>query len=207
MPLLRLRQFSCNSLKVQNKKAGHILKHVIAQNIYHHSKGKKRRHNEEILDHSKTKTQQGKLQTLHLYAWCQSTLQISNSSQFWWLKPTSFSWLFPVSVSSSPQQASYSSDISSILGSSRSSPLQLHTLGLHRDTPATCWPQQLYLAQNGDSTTPFLYPWPQSQNHLAKAAKFYLLGWNVGLVQMHFHQLSIFDCFLHCQSLAVLCHS
>ena len=58
----------------------------------------------------------------------------------------------------------------------QASPLQLHvmaSLGLHPGILLIyVWPQQLSLAMERSSITPFLYPWVQSQNHMAKAAKF-----------------------------------
>ena len=73
--------------------------------------------------------------------------------------------------------------------------------------PDVIWSQQLSLATKGDSVIPFLYPCPESQNHVAEAAKFSCLlelEHAFFLTILHLHQLSVFSGFLHCLSLAVL---
>lgn len=63
----------------------------MAQNVHYHFRTGKEL-SEEVLDQSKTDTQQGKLQILHLRVWCPRALQISNSFQLWCLQHTSVSW-------------------------------------------------------------------------------------------------------------------
>lgn len=75
-----------------------------------------------------------KLWTLYLHAWCQSTLQISNSFHLCWLLSADLTFssnkrhalgLVPLPVSCIPQQVSHGSDISNILGYPRQ--LQLYS--------------------------------------------------------------------------------
>ena len=47
---------------------------------------------EEILDQSKTKNKLGKLQTLHLYIWCQKTPQIYSYLHLCWLQQLLLGW-------------------------------------------------------------------------------------------------------------------
>lgn len=74
------------------------------------------------------------------------------------------------------------------------------SLGFHSGTLLTfTWPPWLSLATEEDSKTLFLYIWLYCQNCIAEATKvFSLLG---PLVQVHFHQLSLFNGFFHCLSL------
>ena len=63
-----------------------------------------------------------------------------------------------------------------------------------------------FLNLRGDSITLFDCPLFEIQSYMAEAAKFCcLLGWEHALlIQLHLHQLSVFDSFLYCLSLAVL---
>jgi hypothetical protein len=68
------------------------------------------------------------------------------------LQHTFFSWVFPLSFSSSPQQVSHSSGISNILECPRQSMLHLHNF----TTLATCLASAASLVTEGDSIT-FLF--------------------------------------------------
>ena len=144
------------------------------QNIRYHSKREKKKYSEEILDQSKTKNQWGELLSLHLCVWCQCTLQISKSGIFNSLEsPTKPRLPFNTSCKAS--------------------------LVLHAGTLLThAWSQQPSLtAEGGDSITPFLHSWLESQNNqVDKVAKFCCWLGLVGclLIQILLDQL-YFRCF------------
>lgn len=73
-----------------------------------------------------------------------------------------------------------------------------------KDTPVTCWASAAFLSHRGRFPNPFLISLILKPVPGGPSCSQVLLGLeHVPLIQIHFHQLSIFGGFLYCLSLAV----
>lgn len=171
--------------------------------MYSHSRREGKEHGKEILVQGKTKTQQGKLQTLHLCIWCQWALQTSNSLHIdctTLLSSGAISTLFLLSLADFPclwhlQHLGVSNKIQTLLS-------QLHeiaSVNLQLNSPDSGLALVTFFNRWGRFHNSFPVSLTLSQNHVAEAAMFYcLMGLEHGpLLQLYLLQLPGFDGFLH----------